>query len=58
VVNPRVGSAVQHPRIAREEETGEVVGNPEAGTREELAALLRRRVATVRRRVLREWTPR
>jgi len=31
-MNPKVGSEVQHPRGAREEEAGEVVENHEVGT--------------------------
>jgi hypothetical protein len=58
VVNPRVGSALQDTRVAREEEAGEVVRDHAVGTREELAALLRRKEVTVRRRAFREWTPR
>jgi len=31
-MNPRVGSALQHTRVAREEQAGEVVQNHEVGT--------------------------
>jgi len=50
VVNPMVGSALQYTYTAGKEQADEVVGDHEVGTREELAALLRRRVVTVRRR--------
>lgn len=58
VVNPRVGSALQDTRVAREEQADEVVRNHAVGTRGGLAALLRRKEVTVRRRAFREWTPR
>jgi len=37
-VNPRAGSALQHVRRVREEETVEVVGNHAGGTRSEMAS--------------------